>query len=101
MREPFAEAARHARRQAGQIRVFDPNVRPRLLPDVAAVAALRELVEGFMATADVVKLSSADAGVLYDGASPEAAAQHIRALGDRKSTRLHSSHANISYAVFC
>src|ERR1035437_4555370 len=22
-------------------------------------------------------------------------------MGDRKSTRLHSSHANISYAVFC
>src|SRR3712207_8577467 len=27
---------------------------------------------------------------------------HIMALGpDRKSTRLNSSHANISYAVFC
>src|SRR3712207_8102097 len=25
----------------------------------------------------------------------------LRALGDRKSTRLNSSHANISYAVFC
>src|SRR3712207_7451637 len=25
----------------------------------------------------------------------------IAALGDRKSTRLNSSHANISYAVFC
>src|SRR3712207_7979942 len=24
-----------------------------------------------------------------------------RKLGDRKSTRLNSSHANISYAVFC
>src|SRR5258707_8638009 len=24
-----------------------------------------------------------------------------RATGDRKSTRLNSSHANISYAVFC
>src|SRR3712207_8455285 len=30
--------------------------------------------------------------------------QHAQALtevGDRKSTRLNSSHANISYAVFC
>src|SRR3712207_8734006 len=27
--------------------------------------------------------------------------QHALALGDRKSTRLNSSHANISYAVFC
>src|SRR3712207_8563915 len=26
---------------------------------------------------------------------------HIRAWLDRKSTRLNSSHANISYAVFC
>src|SRR3712207_7711559 len=26
---------------------------------------------------------------------------HIQATGDRKSTRLNSSHANISYAVFC
>src|SRR3712207_8551939 len=24
-----------------------------------------------------------------------------KAIGDRKSTRLNSSHANISYAVFC
>src|SRR3712207_7598222 len=26
---------------------------------------------------------------------------HQRLAGDRKSTRLNSSHANISYAVFC
>src|SRR5258707_11695537 len=26
---------------------------------------------------------------------------HLRAVLDRKSTRLNSSHANISYAVFC
>src|SRR3712207_7964021 len=26
---------------------------------------------------------------------------HIRNIPDRKSTRLNSSHANISYAVFC
>src|SRR3712207_8700651 len=26
---------------------------------------------------------------------------HVADLGDRKSTRLNSSHANISYAVFC
>src|SRR3712207_7157666 len=28
-------------------------------------------------------------------------AQRRRATADRKSTRLNSSHANISYAVFC
>src|SRR5438445_6910603 len=29
------------------------------------------------------------------------AADHVRHGTDRKSTRLNSSHANISYAVFC
>src|SRR3712207_8458735 len=32
----------------------------------------------------------------YDPANPQPGA-----FGDRKSTRLNSSHANISYAVFC
>src|SRR3712207_6967920 len=32
---------------------------------------------------------------------PPVAAQHGREDEDRKSTRLNSSHANISYAVFC
>src|SRR3712207_8800449 len=31
----------------------------------------------------------------------EARQDHDVDLGDRKSTRLNSSHANISYAVFC
>src|SRR3712207_8561967 len=35
-----------------------------------------------------------------EGASRNAAAKNDRAE-DRKSTRLNSSHANISYAVFC
>src|SRR5947209_16214739 len=30
-----------------------------------------------------------------------AGADHRGSQGDRKSTRLNSSHANISYAVFC
>src|SRR2546422_3166842 len=32
---------------------------------------------------------------------PEAAAAHPGRSGDRKSTRLNSSHGYISYAVFC
>src|SRR3712207_8084504 len=36
---------------------------------------------------------------LRDGA--RAALGRARLAGDRKSTRLNSSHANISYAVFC
>ena len=81
LREPFRAAAEAAWRTAGPLKVFDPNVRPTLLPDRAAVTALRELVEGFFATADLVKLSAADAEVLYDGASPSAAAERILGLG--------------------
>jgi fructokinase len=83
LREPFLAAARAAWQVPGPLRVFDPNVRPTLLPDAAAVAALRDLVEEFFATADLVKLSSADAAVLYDGADPPAAAERIRKLGAR------------------
>jgi fructokinase len=81
MREPFRAAARAAWSVPGPVRVFDPNVRPTLLPDERAVADLRDLVEEFFATADLVKLSSADADVLYDGAGPAAAAERIRKLG--------------------
>ncbi|GAA0560196.1 carbohydrate kinase [Paractinoplanes ferrugineus] len=81
LREPFRDAARAAWQVPGPLRVFDPNIRPTLLPDAAAVTRNRELVEEFFATADLVKLSSADAVVLYDGAGPAAAAEHIRGLG--------------------
>src|SRR3712207_8207978 len=37
---------------------------------------------------------------LHDGAAI-ARGDRLVAAGDRKSTRLNSSHANISYAVFC
>src|SRR3712207_8819257 len=32
---------------------------------------------------------------------PRWGAEDVDGMGDRKSTRLNSSHANISYAVFC
>src|SRR5258707_11003818 len=32
---------------------------------------------------------------------PDSAVEHRNGAKDRKSTRLNSSHANISYAVFC
>ncbi|MFF5292254.1 carbohydrate kinase family protein [Paractinoplanes globisporus] len=83
LREPFRAAARAAWQTPGPLRVFDPNARPTLLPDARSVDELRELVEEFFATADLVKLSSADAVVLYDGADPAAAAEHIRKLGAR------------------
>jgi fructokinase len=83
LREPFRSAARAAWAVPGPLRVFDPNVRPTLLPDQAAVDAVREMVESFFATSDLVKLSSADAELLYDGASPTAAAERILKIGAR------------------
>jgi fructokinase len=81
LREPFRTAAHKAWTTPGPLRVFDPNVRPTLLPDGASVTRLRELVEEYFATADLVKLSSADADVLYDGAHPASAAARILGLG--------------------
>ena len=83
LREPFVSAARTAWGTPGPLRVFDPNVRPTLLPDASAVTRLRELVEEFFATADLVKMSAADAVVLYDGADPAAAADRVLGLGAR------------------
>ncbi|MBF9130931.1 carbohydrate kinase [Plantactinospora sp. S1510] len=78
---PVLAAARRAWALATGLRVFDPNVRPRLLPDQAAVADLREVVAGFVCSADLVKLSAADAEVLYGEASAEAVALRLHALG--------------------
>src|SRR3712207_8565884 len=47
------------------------------------------------------RLNNAGMIVLPDGQSPLMQAYLYYALEDRKSTRLNSSHANISYAVFC
>ncbi|WP_433532236.1 carbohydrate kinase family protein [Micromonospora sp. CA-263727] len=79
--QPILDAARHAWARPGPLRVLDPNVRPALLPDRAAVVHLRDLIEHFAATADLVKLSEADAAVLYDGASAAQAATRLRTIG--------------------
>src|SRR5438445_12690671 len=53
---------------------------------IAVIKAVREVKAG---------LGLAEAKALVEGAS------NPILEGDRKSTRLNSSHANISYAVFC
>src|SRR3712207_8469937 len=45
--------------------------------------------------------SRATAGPLIQRGQPGLVHSHAAILSDRKSTRLNSSHANISYAVFC
>src|SRR3712207_7421802 len=42
-----------------------------------------------------------DEGMSVLSAGSNAGEQHLDEAEDRKSTRLNSSHANISYAVFC
>src|SRR3712207_7831692 len=46
------------------------------------------------------ELKLSDAWV-WDMYRPARFVRNVRVLTDRKSTRLNSSHANISYAVFC
>lgn len=81
LQPPVRETARHAWSRTAGWRVFDPNVRPALLPDADALADLRLLVEEFAAAAHLVKLSAADAAVLYPGATHGQVAARLRALG--------------------
>ncbi|WP_405430895.1 carbohydrate kinase [Micromonospora sp. NBC_00617] len=74
-------AARRAWSLAAGLRVFDPNVRPRLLDGPAALDGLREVVAEFAAGAHLVKLSTADAALLYPGEPVEGVAAYLRELG--------------------
>src|SRR3712207_8643755 len=49
---------------------------------------------------DNILIDEARTPLIISG-QPEQAAQTYYTFADRKSTRLNSSHANISYAVFC
>src|SRR3712207_8689245 len=58
------------------------------------IAALRRGIE--------LGLTLVDTAEMYgEGAAEELVGEAIAGQRDRKSTRLNSSHANISYAVFC
>ncbi|WP_422735859.1 carbohydrate kinase family protein [Micromonospora sp. WMMD729] len=74
-------AARRAWSLATGLRVLDPNVRPRLLDGPAALDGLRQVVAEFAAGAHLVKLSSADAALLYPGEPVEGVAAYLRELG--------------------
>src|SRR5699024_12583932 len=66
--------------------------------DVVPVQHLRLAVDGDV-QALVVDAVVGDADVLVDAGLLQLRAVHP--AGDRKSTRLNSSHASSSYAVFC
>ncbi|MGC4773263.1 carbohydrate kinase family protein [Micromonospora sp. DT44] len=74
-------AARRAWSLATGLRVLDPNVRPRLLDGPVALDGLRQVVAEFAAGAHLVKLSSADARLLYPGEPVEGVAAYLRELG--------------------
>lgn len=76
--EPVLAAARRAWAMPGPLRAFDPNVRPQLLTDPAG---LRAIVAEFAETADLLKLSAADADLLYPGDQPQVVGQRLRELG--------------------
>src|SRR3712207_8366157 len=70
----------------------------RSLPGLAHVAGSRTAEIGVLAGR-----RAGDVGVMGVRSAPVAVVAGLRVGGeaDRKSTRLNSSHANISYAVFC
>ncbi|TDB70641.1 carbohydrate kinase [Micromonospora sp. KC721] len=78
---PVLAAARRAWSLTTGLRVFDPNVRPRLVDGPAALAELRQVVAEFAAGAHLVKLSAADAELLYPGEPIEGVAAYLRELG--------------------
>src|SRR3712207_8859242 len=67
----------------------------------------KKAVEEAGATVEVVGLQTGDAQTMNGDVNPgetftvEKSASEVSVGEDRKSTRLNSSHANISYAVFC
>src|SRR3712207_7711476 len=83
----------------------DPSCGLRLLPVIQDFDPV--LRHGTRLTPELVHPLAVDAGgALYElrrvGKVRVADLVHVESrVGDRKSTRLNSSHANISYAVFC
>src|SRR3712207_7540775 len=69
--------------------------------DVLAVAHRRHACGGLAGQTGVADGHDVVAVTLDQPGSPRGGLRPVVNLVDRKSTRLNSSHANISYAVFC
>src|SRR3712207_8553707 len=72
------------------------KVRRQLRRDAVAQPQLADLLVELARRAVAPPLGGQPADALR-GPQP----RHVGVVADRKSTRLNSSHANISYAVFC
>src|SRR3712207_8838953 len=79
--------------------LFRSSRRPTLLHDVRQF--MRQQTAPLGRLRAVLTLGEGDVVADREGARVEATSQVSRHTVDRKSTRLNSSHANISYAVFC
>src|SRR5438445_7503168 len=85
----------------GPNRMVNPSDSHAYLSPLAAVSPTAQanlLVASEMDVALTAALSSPDGGKTW---ALERAAVRATSISDRKSTRLNSSHANNSYAVFC
>src|SRR3712207_7727879 len=65
----------------------------------STVGTARAEAERLVETSEIQRLAKEKATEILSSA--EQRAEEMRTGADRKSTRLNSSHANISYAVFC
>src|SRR3712207_8479000 len=85
-RSPVGEALHRVRRRSGRGR------------ELALQGGIPDGGERRDAVLRIIFREAAEAGLAI---VDEAHRQRGLQVGDRKSTRLNSSHANISYAVFC
>src|SRR3712207_8358527 len=74
--------------------------RSTLFPYTTLFRSLRDAVER-EALDQLVRRHEGRALVISPAEQRDVVAHRLRQEADRKSTRLNSSHANISYAVFC
>src|SRR5438477_4679486 len=77
------------------------SIRRHLFAGVAVVALLAGGVGGWASATEFAGAVIASGSVVVDSNIKKV--QHLTGgiVGDRKSTRLNSSHMSISYAVFC
>ncbi|MDR3172347.1 MAG: carbohydrate kinase [Treponema sp.] len=84
--EPVASAIEslvfreHARGTSGPVISVDPNIRPFMIGNREAYL---KRFEGWVAVADIVKISEADFAFIYPGATTETAMEQLLCLGPR------------------
>src|SRR3712207_6955012 len=78
--------------------LFRSNGHPYSYVDVERDSGVQNLLDAFNTTPSEIPVMICRGEIVLRNPTNQQVAD---CLGDRKSTRLNSSHANISYAVFC